>query len=95
VNKEAVKACIEREIKLFQARSYDELVKLIKNPEHKWAVGPDGNKYGLEINVFYEGGRSSKYSKHLRVMVSGDDGGLSFIKPVTGSFIMGPDGTLE
>jgi hypothetical protein len=69
--------------------SYADLAGLTGKVETKEAVGADGKKYQLEIQVFWD----SK-GGDLRVIVAADDGGWRAFKPLADSFIMRPDGSL-
>jgi hypothetical protein len=56
----------------------------------KEVVGEDGNTYELEIQAFWD----SKKDADVRLIVAADDGGWKAFKPLTGDFIMRPDGSL-
>jgi hypothetical protein len=63
---------------------------LIGKAETKELVGEDGKTYQLEIQVFWD----SKKGADIRLIVAADDGGWRAYKPLTGDFIMRPDGSL-
>lgn len=70
--------------------SYSDLCALIGRVETKERVGEDGKAYQLEIEAFWD----SKKGADVRLIVAADDGGWRAFKPLTGSFIMRPDGSL-
>jgi hypothetical protein len=86
VNEQAALECLATESAELKALTYDRLTALVDEPRSKWVTGPDGRKYQLEIQVFWE----FKGSKNLRVMLSADDGGWRAFLPVTDSFIVSP-----
>ncbi|HKW53481.1 MAG TPA: hypothetical protein VJO12_07305 [Stellaceae bacterium] len=54
-------------------------------------VGPDGLKYQVETDVFWD--EPARKGGDLCVMVSVDGGGVSAWKPMLGSFIIASDGS--
>jgi hypothetical protein len=84
------KSILAKELTEFAARTYNELVKLIKHADVKNVGGDLGANYQIEINVFWD----SKPNGNLRIMASIDDGGWRAFVPLTDSLIMKPDGTL-
>ncbi len=73
---------------------------MLGHPDTTSAMGEDGKAYQLETQVFWESKKNgeirvweSKKNGEIRVMVSADDGGLRSFMPLTGDFIMAPDGS--
>jgi hypothetical protein len=79
---------MDGELAILRLRPYSELVKLIKTPVQKVVTGPDGKHYQIELTAVWDSGKRGD----VRVMVSGDDGGLSSFHPLSVAFIMAPDG---
>jgi hypothetical protein len=71
--------------------SYEELCETYLDETVTAEVeGPlSGTLYQLEIEAFWDDGPHG----NLRVMVAVDDGGLAAFKPMTGDFIIAPDGS--
>ena len=84
------KSILAKELTAFAARSYDELVNLLKRADVKNVVGESGANYQIEFDVFWD----SNPDGNLRIMASIDDGGWRAFFPLTDSLIMKPDGTL-
>ena len=82
-------ALIDERLKSLRQCTYQELVALLGHPDTTSAMGEDGKAYQLETQVFWD----SKKNGEIRVMVSADDGGLRSFMPLTGDFIMAPDGS--
>jgi hypothetical protein len=76
------------ELEKYRARSYDELVKCIGNTIAYETPGASGAMYQLEITVLWD----SQPDGDVRVIASVDDGGWSAFVPLSGDFIMSPDG---
>jgi hypothetical protein len=81
---------IDAELRRLQGLSYSDLAALIGKVETKERVGKDGKTYQLEIQAFWD----SKKGADVRLIVAADDGGWRAFKPLTGDFIMHPDGSL-
>jgi len=78
-----------QEIGILRTRSYDSLRdELLERPSAKEIVGPDGRKYQLEMQAFWD----DKPGGNLRVIVSIDDGGWRAFFPLNDSFIISPTG---
>jgi len=90
MNEQVVYALIDAELRRLQALSYSELAALIEKIDTKVLVGEDGKTYQLEIQAFWD----SKKGADVRLIVAADDGGWRAFKPLTGDFIMRPDGSL-
>jgi hypothetical protein len=73
-----------------QMATYSEPIASIGKIDRKKIVGEDGKTYQLEIQAFWDRDKGSD----VRVIVLADDGGWRAFKPLTGDFIMRPDGSL-
>lgn len=85
-----VKKILRNEINKYRKKSYSELVKLTKdeNIVVKEVIGESGCKYQIEIQAFWD----SKKGKDLRVLFAIDGGGIPATMPLSGSFIISPEG---
>jgi hypothetical protein len=90
MNEQIAYALIDAELRRLQERSYSNLSALIGKVDTKECVGEDGKMYYLEIQAFWD----SKKGADVRLIVAADDGGWRAYKPLTGTFIMRPDGSL-
>ena len=90
MNEQAAYALIDAELRRLQELPYADLCALIGKVETKELVGEDGKRYQLEIEAFWD----SKKGADIRLIVAADDGGWRAFKPLTGDFIMRPDGSL-
>jgi hypothetical protein len=72
-----------------RAHSYSFFVHSVNQTTHKETVGPDGKRYQIEVEIFWD----SRPSGNIRVMGCVDDGNLRSLKPLTESFIITPAGT--
>ena len=90
MNEQVACALIATELRRLQDLSYSELAALVGKVETKELVGEDGKTYQLEIQAFWD----SKKGADVRLIVAADDGGWRAFKPLTGDFIMRPDGSL-
>ena len=82
-------ALIDDQLRKLRQLTYSELVNLIGKIETKCIAGEDGRSYQLEIQAFWDGRKGGD----VRVIVAADDGGWRAFKPLTGDFIMSPDGS--
>ena len=93
MNKELASVIAEKELGELRLVSYELLKNRLKNPESKWVVGPDGQMWGVEINVFWD---DFLEKKNLRVMVAVDDGSSKArMSPLTRDTIIGPSGEVD
>jgi hypothetical protein len=90
MNEQAAYGLINAELRRLQELPYADLSALIGKVETKELVGEDGTTYQLEIEAFWD----SKKGADIRLIVAADDGGWRAFKPLTGDFIMRPDGSL-
>ena len=79
MNEQVAYALINFELTRLEKVPYADLAGLIGKVETKEAVGEDGKKYQLEIQVLWD----SKKGGDLRVIVAADDGGWRAFKPLT------------
>lgn len=89
MNREIASTLIDVELGRLRKLSYAELLKLVDTPSTIDAQGPDGKRYQIERQAFWDSNKGG----NIRVMVSADDGGWSAFKPITGAFIISPDGS--
>jgi len=90
MNEHAANTLIGAEMSRLQQLSYADLSALIGKVETKELMGVDGKIYQLEIQAFWD----SKIGADVRLIVAADDGGWRAFKPLTGDFLMRPDGSL-
>ena len=90
MNKQVAHALINAELRRLRELPYSELAALVGKTETKEHVGEDGKTYQLEIQGFWD----SKKGADVRLIVAADDGGWRSFMPLTGGFVMRPDGTL-
>jgi hypothetical protein len=90
MDEQVVYALIDAELRRLRKLSHSDLAALIGRVETMERVGEDGKTYQLEIQAFWD----SKKDADVRLMVAADDGGWRALKPLTGDFIMRPDGSL-
>ena len=90
MNRIVAEKLIAEELDTLKARSYQSICEFIGRPISKTAIGTDGKSYQIEIQVFWDGDPGAE----IRVSVSVDDGGWRAFFPVTGSFIMSPEGEI-
>jgi hypothetical protein len=89
MNRDVAYALIGAELRRLRQLPYSELIKLLRKPETKQVVGGDGKSYQLEIEAIGD----SANGEDVRVIVAAADGGWRASKPLTGDFIMRPDGS--
>jgi hypothetical protein len=89
MNREIARALIDEELRSLRKLSYAELLKLVDKASTNNVQAPDGKQYQIERQTFWD----AKKGGNIRVMVSVDDGGLSAFTPLTGDFIISPDGS--
>jgi hypothetical protein len=89
MNREIASALIDEELGRLRKCSYAELHKLMDKPSTIDVQEPDGKRYQVERQAFWDSNKGG----NIRVMVSADDGGWSAFKPLSGAFIISPDGS--
>jgi hypothetical protein len=88
-NEEAI-ALLEQELARFRGESYEKLVSLMSaGALHFERTRPSGEKYQVEIQVFWDG----RHDGNVRVVGSIDDGGWRAFVPLNRDFIKAPDGS--
>jgi hypothetical protein len=90
MNEPVAQALIDSELHRLEKLPYAELAALIGKVETKEVIGEDGKTYQIEIQVFWDGRKAAD----IRVMVAADDRGWRAFRPLTGDFIMRPNGSL-
>jgi len=90
MNEQATQALINLEMARLEKIRYADPAGLIGKVQTKEAVGEDGKRYRLEIQLFWD----SKKGGDVHVIVAADDGGLRAFKPLADGFIMRPDNSL-
>jgi hypothetical protein len=88
MNKEEAKIIIHEELNRYRSKSYDELKEIIDKPIAYEITNPNGVKYQIEIEVFWD----DKKNGNIRVLGNIDDGGLSAFRPLSDDFIKSPSG---
>jgi len=89
MNRDIACALIDEELGRLRNISYAELLKMMDKPSTIDVQGPDGKRYQIERQAFWD----SEKDGNIRVMVSADDAGWSAFKPLSGAFIISPDGS--
>jgi len=89
MNRDIARALIDEELKKLRKLSYTELLKALNRASTTTVKGRDGETYQVEWQAFWDG----KKRGNIRVLVCVDDGGLSAFKPLSGAFIISPDGS--
>ncbi len=80
---------LDEEIKALREISYAGLVAMMKDVRRRETIAEDGKTYFIEMNVLWD----SRKGQDIRVVVAVDDGGVRASVPITGDFIMAPDGS--
>lgn len=78
---------LQRELDHLRTLPYGELLGLSQARQER---APSGVVYNIEIEAFFD---DPHRKQDLRVMVSIDDGGLRSFRPLTGDFVIAPDGS--
>jgi len=89
MNREIALCLMEQELRKLQKLPYQKFLKVLDKVSTTTLQGADGKTYQLERQAFWD----CKKGGNIRVMVCVDDGGLSAFKPLSGAFIISPDGT--
>jgi hypothetical protein len=79
---------LKDELQILRTRPFSFFTQSVNKTIHKKTVGPDGNGYQIEVEVFWDGRRGG----NIRVMGSVNDGKLGTVKPLTEDFIITPAG---
>jgi len=90
MNKQEAKVLLANELDGWRQRPYVDLVPLVGGePVTGEVQGREGDRYQYEIQVLWD----SSPGGDIRVLGAIDDGGIRAIVPLTGDFIMAPDGS--
>ena len=89
MNRDTARALLDEELMRLRAFSFVDFLKALDVTSIKRVKGRDGNTYQVEWQAFWDG----KKGGNIRVLVSVDDGGLSAFIPMSGAFIISPDGS--
>ena len=79
---------IDEELSALRKLSYAECQLRMGHVATKSISGPDGTEYHIDIEAFWD----AKKNENIRVLVLVNGGGLSDFVPISGSFIISPDG---
>jgi hypothetical protein len=88
-DKKEIDQLLKVRVDQLRALSYSDLLGLLDKETRTEIDGPSGRRYFIEASVFLD----DKKGRDLRVLVAIDDGGWGALSPITGDFIMAPDGT--
>jgi len=80
---------LQRELARLRTLPYTELMGLSRARQER---GRSGALYNIETEAFFDDPRRRE---SIRVIVSVDDGGLHAFRPLTGDFIIAPDGSFD
>jgi hypothetical protein len=89
MDKAEARAILAEQIAALRTWSFAELRGLEYDPTGGEVIGPSGAKYQVEMEAVWDG----KKGGPLRVIVAIDDGGLRAFVPISGGFIIAPDGS--
>ncbi len=88
MDKKEARGLLRARIESLRSLGHSELQAYL-SPETTELTGSSGTTYQLETQAFWDSGRPGK---NLRVLVSIDDGGIRAFAPMSGDFIISPDG---
>ena len=89
MNRDFAKKLIDEELNALRKLSYAEWLLRIGQVSARSVFGPDSSKeYHVETEAFWD----SKKNGNIRVLVLVNGGGLSDFVPLSGDFIISPDG---
>jgi len=83
------RAVLQEHLQTYRQRPYGELVALLGKPQVAEVRGASGATYQIEVEVHWD----HRPGGALRVLGCVDDGGWRALKPLSGDFILAPDGT--
>jgi hypothetical protein len=89
MDKTEARQLLEAALAELREKSRSELERLIGAPDAYSVRGTSGTMYQMEKQAFWD----DKKGQDLRALVSIDDGGWRAMFPMSGSFIMAPDGS--
>jgi hypothetical protein len=90
MNNAEAKLILEQEMSRYRNHSYEELLSLIDRSETFWRSAPSGNKYQIQMQVFFD---DIKAKRNLRVRGAIDDGGWRAFASLCDDLIVAPDGS--
>jgi hypothetical protein len=89
VDKGEAKEILAAHLARYRGLTYAELVRRLKTVDTEEITGPSGTVYQLEVQFFWD----NRPNGNVRVIGAIDDGGISWLVPLSGDFIMAPDGS--
>jgi hypothetical protein len=91
VDEDEVAELLGRLVQQLRSIPYPGLVQRLIGQGPEWTdhLGASGTRYNVQIQGFWDAGRSGP----IRVMVSVDDGGKRWRKPTVRDFIVAEDGS--
>ena len=89
MDKQEAQTILEEHLETWRAKHYEELVDWIGETSVAEIEGASGTTYQIEVEVACDGAEGGP----VRVMGGIDDGGWRAFVPLTGGFIMAPDGS--
>jgi hypothetical protein len=89
MDRQIARTLLDKELGKLRQLSYAELLPVMKKVPTNEIIGPDGKRYQIECQAFWD----SKEGGNIRVMVCVDDGGWSAFKPLSAAFIISPSGS--
>jgi hypothetical protein len=93
MDRDEARTVLAAHLERWRQRSYSELVGLLGEVRVAEAVGPSGAEYQIEVEVRWD---SPGERTDIRVSAAIDDGGLTgSLVPVSGGFVVVPDGTIR
>jgi hypothetical protein len=94
MNRAEAKGILDQKIISLQAKSFEDLQKLIKSPEIVEQTGASGVSYQIEVQAFWD--NPKERFGDLRVIALIDDGRFfSALVPLSVDFIIGSDGKVK
>ncbi len=89
MNKKEASEILGEVVATLRRLSYEQLLQFRGEPDVREIVGDSGTWYQVEVMAFTDDPKSG----NLRVSFGIDDGGWRAFFPLTGDFIIAPDGT--
>jgi hypothetical protein len=91
LSQEVTSELIAHEVAFLRLQPYDDLVSKLGVSESKELFGRDGNRYRVAIVIMWDSGKGGG----IRVTVGIGGEGISAWRPVTATFVMAPNGTID
>ena len=89
MDKVEARELLDEELRRLRGMPYAELRRYL-DEEHLVVTGASGKEYQIEITGIWDTGKEGD----LHIVVSIDDGGfLAALRPMTGGFLLSPEGT--